>query len=179
MKRFINFLRLLYNRFWLFRVGLSNADRTAIVRSKSLSKDIKIGRLSYIGPDCHIYPKVSIGKYTMIANNVSIIGSDHRFDNVDKPTMFSGREELQPTVIGDDVWIGAHSIIKCGVQIGNGAIVAMGAVVTKDVPAYAIVGGVPAKIIKYRFNQADQNRHDEMLNKDLTYTVADVLSHRK
>lgn len=173
----INFLRTLYNRLWLIRVGLHNADRTAIVRSKNISRDIILGELSYIGPNCHIYPQVRIGKYTMVANNVSIIGGDHCFDKVGKPTMFSGREALKSTVIGNDVWIGANSIIKCGVKIGNGAIVAMGAVVTKDIPAYAIVGGVPAKVIKYRFNETDQRKHEDMLNKKLNYTIADVLRH--
>lgn len=55
--------------------------------------------------------------------------------------------------VGDDVWIGYRSTILSGVQIGQGAIVAAGSVVTKDVPPYAIVGGVPAKVIKYRFPQ--------------------------
>ncbi|EPZ37468.1 transferase hexapeptide repeat containing protein [Anoxybacillus ayderensis] len=55
--------------------------------------------------------------------------------------------------IGNDVWIGANSIVLDGVKIGDGAIVAAGAVVTKDVPDYAIVGGVPARVIRYRFNE--------------------------
>ena len=61
-----------------------------------------------------------------------------------------------PINIGSDVWIGAEAIIMDGVTIGNGAIVAAGAVVTKDVPDYGIVGGVPAKLIKYRFNEAQK-----------------------
>lgn len=59
----------------------------------------------------------------------------------------------RPVEIGNDVWIGANVIILPGVKIGNGAIIAAGAVVSKDVPAYSIVGGVPAKIIKYRFEK--------------------------
>ena len=55
-------------------------------------------------------------------------------------------------IIGNDVWIGSHVLIKGGVHIGNGACVAAGAVVVKDVPPYAIVGGVPAKVIRYRFS---------------------------
>ena len=55
-------------------------------------------------------------------------------------------------IIGNDVWIGAWVKIKGGVRIGDGAIIAMGAIVTKDVPPYAVVGGVPAKIIRYRFS---------------------------
>lgn len=59
-----------------------------------------------------------------------------------------------PIIIDDDVWIGDHALILSGVHIGQGAVVAAGCVVTKDVPPYAIVGGVPAKVIKYRFNDA-------------------------
>ncbi len=58
-----------------------------------------------------------------------------------------------PPTIGNDVWIGSNATILQGVNIGNGAVIAAGAVVTKDVPPYAIVGGVPAKIIKYRFTE--------------------------
>ncbi len=58
----------------------------------------------------------------------------------------------KPAVIGNDVWIGQNAVIMDGVHVGDGAIVAAGAVVTKDVPPYAIVGGVPARVIKYRFD---------------------------
>ena len=59
------------------------------------------------------------------------------------------------TIIGDGCWIGSRAMIMQGVELGEGAVVATGAVVTKDVPPYAVVGGVPAKIIKYRFPEAD------------------------
>ena len=62
-------------------------------------------------------------------------------------------DEYENIIVGNDVWIGARAIIMDGVKINNGAIVAANSVVTKDVPAYAIVGGVPAKILKYRFNE--------------------------
>lgn len=94
---------------------------------------------------------MSIGKYTMLANDVKIIGGDHYYKRVGVPIIFSGRAELHPTVIGDDVWIGAYSIIMAGVTIGNGAIIAAGSVVTKDLEPYGIYGGIPAKLIKMRF----------------------------
>lgn len=62
-------------------------------------------------------------------------------------------EEYQKTTIGHDVWIGARVILKDGIKIGNGAVIGAGAVVTKDVPDFAIVGGIPAQLIKYRFDE--------------------------
>ena len=83
-------------------------------------------------------------------------------------------EELEETVhtsIGNDVWIGDSVVIMEGITIGDGAVVAAGAVVTKDVPAYAIVAGVPAKILKYRFNDTQrENLLDiQWWNKDVTW----------
>lgn len=93
--------------------------------------------------------KISIGKNVMIADFASIRDDDHRFDSVDIPMIEQGMA-TSPIIIEDDVWIGHGAIVLRGVKIGTGAIIAAGAVVTKDVPAFAIVGGVPAKIIKYR-----------------------------
>lgn len=65
----------------------------------------------------------------------------------------SSFEDYKPIIIGNDVWIGARVVILDGVKVGDGAVIATGAIVTKDVPPYAIVGGVPAKIIKYRASE--------------------------
>lgn len=92
---------------------------------------------------------ITIGDYVHTGTNVVMLGFNHGFYTRDIPTKEQDYLDA-PIVIEDDVWIGAGSIILAGVTIGRGAIIAAGAVVNKDVPAYAIVGGVPAKIIKYR-----------------------------
>ena len=105
--------------------------------------------------------RLYIGSFCSIAENVMfILGNDHVTDHI---SMFPFRHMLVSKdivdatskgniVVDDDVWIGYGATIMSGVHIGQGAVVAAGAVVTKDVPPYAIVGGVPARVIKYRFN---------------------------
>jgi acetyltransferase-like isoleucine patch superfamily enzyme len=114
-----------------------------------------------------ICPKVQVGKYTMFGPGVSIVGYDHRFDQPGLPIIFSGRPFLKETVIGDDVWIGCNAIVLAGCTVGRGSVVAAGAVVTKDVPEYSIVAGVPASMICRRF-ESDDDRiiHDKMLLMD-------------
>lgn len=105
----------------------------------------------------------SIGKFCAISWNCSINAIHHPTDRISISAFpyvphvgnfVSKREQhYQNVIIENDVWIGANSVIMPGVKIGNGAIIGANAVVTKDVPDYAIVGGVPAKVIKYRFNE--------------------------
>lgn len=92
---------------------------------------------------------IKIGNYVHTGVNVMMMAFNHGFYTRDIPTKEQDYFEA-PIIINDDVWIGAGSIILSGVTIGKGAIIAAGAVVNKDVPDYAIVGGVPAKILKYR-----------------------------
>lgn len=93
--------------------------------------------------------KIRIGNYVHTGANVMIIAFNHAFDTRDIPTIKQDYYDAD-VIIGDDVWIGGGAIILAGVTIGKGAIIAGGAVVNKDVPEYAIVGGVPAKVLKYR-----------------------------
>lgn len=93
--------------------------------------------------------KIKIGNYVHTGANVMIIAFNHAFDTREIPTIQQDYYDAD-VVIGDDVWIGGGAIILAGVTIGKGAIIAGGAVVNKDVPEYAIVGGVPAKVLKYR-----------------------------
>ena len=95
--------------------------------------------------------ELSIGTDVMMAPECVIISSNHEFSNVDVPMRLQGYQEEVPLEIGNDVWIGRRVMIMPGVRkIGNGVIIAAGAVVTKDIPVYVIVGGVPAIIIKQR-----------------------------
>lgn len=89
---------------------------------------------------------VDIGDYVMVGPNAVIVSSNHEIYNLDKP-MASQNHVLSPVSIGNDVWIGANTVINAGVTIGNSALIASGSVVTKDVQDYQIVGGVPARLI--------------------------------
>lgn len=114
----------------------------------------EIGGYTYIGCYCYI-TRSKIGRYVSIANNVSIGQGEHDLSRISTSTAFyeSTWDELTAgdCEIGSDAWIGVDAIVLRGVKIGIGAVVAANAVVTKDVPDFAIVAGVPARIIKHRF----------------------------
>lgn len=135
-----------------------------VAKNVSLPKDLKAGAYAYVGPRCIIYPKTEIGDYTMIANDVKIIGGDHTFNLPGIPMVFCPRGEIKPTKIGKDVWIGANSIIMTGISIEDGAIIAAGSIVTKNVEAYSIVAGIPARFIKKRFDAKEIKTHQSMLS---------------
>lgn len=118
-----------------------------------------MGPYSSLSLECVIHPRVRIGRFSMIGPRVCIVGDDHNFDKVGVPMLFSGRPHLRETVIGDDVWVGLGSIIRCGVTIGHGAVIAAGSVVVKDVQPFEIVGGVPAKHLKWRFTPQERQEH--------------------
>ena len=92
---------------------------------------------------------VSIGDRALIGYRTQILSANHTVPEAGQPISVSG-DRHAPIVINNDVWIGANCLITAGVTIGAGAVVAGGSVVTKDVPANAIVGGVPAKVIRMR-----------------------------
>ena len=111
---------------------------------------IIIGDNSGIGINARLPNAITIGRDVLMGPDVVVFATSHRFEDVTQPMRTQGFTDLQPVNIEDDVLIGTRVIIMPGVTIGKGSIVGAGAVVTKDVPPYAIVGGVPAKIIKYR-----------------------------
>lgn len=114
------------------------------------SGQLGIGEYTFIGrmTVIEVVKSVIIGKNCLISPGVYITDHNHS-TGIGKP-IFRQPCKSAPVEIGDDVWIGANSVILPGVTIGNGAVVAAGAVVNKDVPSLAIVGGVPASILRYR-----------------------------
>lgn len=116
-----------------------------------IAPDLSAAEHVFIGPNCTIEAGVSIGRWTMLAASVAIVGADHAIDTVGVPMQFAGREPLPATSIGEDCWIGHGAKVMVGCTIGDGTIVAAGSVVTKDQPSGAIVAGVPARVIRDRF----------------------------
>lgn len=121
-----------------------------IERNARFTPQLVIGDRSGIGINCEVNGPVTIGKCVMMGPEVVIYTSNHEHGRTDIPMMDQGKSVVKPVVIEDDVWIGRRAIIMSGVHIGCGSIIGAGAVVTKDVPDYAIVGGVPAKNLKMR-----------------------------
>ncbi|MBL0191339.1 MAG: acyltransferase [Saprospiraceae bacterium] len=130
---------------------------------------IKVGNDVFIGPGAIFSASESeivIGDKVLFGPNVTIMGGDHNTTQVGK-YMYDVRNKLPgndlPVIIENDVWVGTGAIILKGVTIGTGSIVAAGALVTKDVPPYSIVGGVPAKVLKQRFNNYELIEHKKRI----------------
>lgn len=137
-------------RSWLVKNAIDNCGKGLRVKKNAdVSPHITVGNYSELGTRCMIHSNVTIGDNVIMGPDVKIYSRNHKHSRLDIPIQKQGKEYLFTTV-GNDVWIGANSIITAGVKVGNHVIVAAGSVVTKDVPDFAVVGGVPAKIIKYR-----------------------------
>lgn len=128
-------------------------------------RNVYIGNDVYLGENNTLMctrARIYIGDHVMTGPGVTIISGAHRIDVKGRPmTSIKDEEKLpendQEIIIQGDNWIGANATILKGVTIGEGAVIATGSVVTKDVPEYSVVGGVPAKAIKYRFESQQHN----------------------
>lgn len=167
--------RTIINKFSVFEGDNSVGDESVVTNSQ-------LGEKSYVGSNCRIH-LTSIGKYCSLASDITIVVGTHPISDfvsshpffcssdINSENYFSEVRFLPGSQfcveIGNDVWIGEGVKILQGVKIGDGAVVAAGAVVIRNVPPYAIVGGIPAKVIKYRFEKKyiDKLRKLEWWNK--------------
>lgn len=144
-------------------------EELIIKKNVYISDTIKhIGSYSYIGDKTEILNCEKIGKYVSISHDVKIGLENHKIDGICTNPMFYSKqrrwvetdyhEKQIPSIIENDVLISANAMIMSGVTVGTGAVVGAGAFVNKDVPPYAIVAGIPAKIIRYRFDEATIER---------------------
>ena len=132
-----------YRRFWL---GQHSVVESYCCINNAVG-DVIIGDHTRIGLHNTIIGPVCIGSHVNLAQGITVTALNHNFTDADKRIDEQGIT-TKPVVIGDDVWIGANAVILPGVAIGSHAVVAAGAVVTKDVPSRTLVGGVPAKVIR-------------------------------
>jgi len=128
-------------------IGVCNRDKSNRISSLSIGEGTYIGEFNNIrATGGHIV----IGKYCNISQHCSLIASNHSIERSQNISAQPWDEQRIGITLGDDVWIGANSVILPGVTIGRGAVIGAGAVVTKDIPEYAIAVGNPARVIKYR-----------------------------
>lgn len=140
----------------IFTTRLVLGEQSWIAGHALVRGEVTFGAHCTVNPHAMISGKVTCGDGVRIASHVSLVGFNHGYDDPDTP-IYRQKHEALGITIGDDVWIGANAVVVDGVTIGRGAVIAAGAVVSRDVPDLAIVGGVPAKVLRFR----GRGRRDE------------------
>ena len=92
--------------------------------------------------------RVDIGEHCMLADGCLVTDGDHRFDDPDTPVPWQGFTTKGPTVLEDNVWLGANVVVTSGVRIGRRSVIGANSVVTEDVPPFSIAAGAPARVVK-------------------------------
>ena len=121
-----------------------------VEKGAHFTPELSIGNNSGIGIKCELYGKITIGNDVLMGPEVIIYTQNHCTRDKNKSIISQGYDDMKPVSIGNDVWIGRRVMIMPGCKIGNGCVIAAGAVVTKNMPDYTIVGGVPARVLKKR-----------------------------
>jgi len=146
--------------------AIKDARGVEVLPGTLIDRNSRIGSYTYIGRNTTI-TQSAIGRYCSIGNNVTIGPGEHVLHEISTSALFYENPwsvlTRDDVYVGDDVWIGVNAIVLRGVDIGIGAVIAAGAVVTKSVPPFAIVAGVPARIIGYRFPEDKQKAIMESL----------------
>lgn len=150
-------------RYPRVRIGRNVHCQTS-TRFRSPQNRITIGDDVGIGYECLFQCDTTIGNQVLIASRAAFLNAhDHRLDLVGVPIWHAGRGGQGEAVVEDDVWIGHGALILAPVRIGRGAVVAAGSVVVRDVPPYAIVGGVPARMLRMRFGPDEIATHERLI----------------
>lgn len=137
-------------RGWAVGVYLSKCGKEPRVKSGAeISPNATLGDYSELGTRCMVQANVHIGNNVIMGPDIKIYSRNHKFNRLDIPIKDQGKN-YHESYIGNDVWLGANVVITAGCSVGDHVIVAAGSVVTKNIPDFAVVGGVPAKVIKFR-----------------------------
>lgn len=157
--------KFIKNYLHISAIRNSKIDKKAYICAGAELNSVNIDRYSYVGHNTHIN-NCDIGAFCSIAGDVVIGGSSHPIEWVSTSPVFHTKKNalntsfssnryatLAKTVIGNDVWIASHAMVKGGVSIGDGAVIGMGSIVTKDIPPYEVWAGNPAKMIRKRFDK--------------------------